>query len=178
MEVQYQPDTHDYYVAQQYVSRSVVRGSYWRMVPKILGGIFGFCFALGAIAIVNFYNTSRLSNLYELTWGLALTAIGLVVLFFGSYMYNRVLKSRMFGPAGPYRSQHTIRLDSHHMVVTVNNNKYSYSYSGILRVDEDRNYVYVFIDNGAAFYIPSKAFESTEDKKAFIMAVSGVDAGG
>jgi hypothetical protein len=58
------------------------------------------------------------------------------------------------------------------MVVTVKNNKYVYSYSDVLRVDDDKNYVYVFIDNGAALYIPANSFESTETKKAFINVLS------
>lgn len=55
MEVQYQPDTNDYYAAQQYC-RSVARDSLWRFVPKVLGGIFGFCIAIGAVAIGKFYD--------------------------------------------------------------------------------------------------------------------------
>jgi hypothetical protein len=58
------------------------------------------------------------------------------------------------------------------MLVTVKNNKYTYSYGDVLRVEDDNNYVYVFIDNGAALYIPTKSFQTVEAKKAFINELS------
>jgi hypothetical protein len=56
--------------------------------------------------------------------------------------------------------------------MTVRNNKYTYAYSDILKVEEDAGYVFAFIDNGAALYIPSKAFVSEETKKDFINELS------
>jgi hypothetical protein len=172
MEVQYQPETNDYYAAQQHICRSVARDSAWRFVPKVLGGIFGFCIALGAIAIGKFYDKYKFLDLYELNWGLGIIALGFIVLVFGLRSYNRAIKPRMFNPEGLYRSPHKISLANDNMVVTVKNNKYAYSYGDVLRVDDDQNYVYVFIDNGAALYIPAKTFKTAEAKKAFISELS------
>lgn len=78
----------------------------------------------------------------------------------------------MFKPKGLYQSPHKISLAKGNVVVTVKNNKYTYSYGDVLRIDDDQNYVYVFIDNGAALYIPVKVFETAESKKEFISELS------
>lgn len=174
MEVEYQLDPNDYYAAQQHICRSVVHGSAWRFVPKMLGGIFGFCVALGAITIGKFYDKYSFLDLYELNWGLGIIVLGVVVLVFGLRSYNRAIKPRMFKPEGLYQSPHKISLANDNVVVTVKNNKYTYSYGDVLRIDDDGNYVYVFIDHGAALYIPAKAFETTEAKEAFISKLSKI----
>lgn len=172
MEVQYQPDTNDYYAAQQYICRSVARDSLWRFVPKVLGGIFGFCIAIGAVAIGKFYDKYEFLEFNELNWGLGIITLGFVSLVFGLRSYNRAIKPRMFNRGGLYQSPHTISLTNDNMLVTVKSNKYTYSYSDVLRIEDDNNYVYVFIDNGAALYIPAKSFQTAEAKKAFINELS------
>lgn len=172
MEVQYQPDINDYYAAQKYICRSVARGSFWRFVPKVVGSIFGFCFVLGAIAVGKFYDKYNFLNFYELNWGLGIIVLGFVILVFGLSSYNRAIKPRMFNPEGLYRSPHKISLGDDNILVTVKNNKYTYSYGDILRVDDDQYYVYVFMDGGAALYIPTRSFETVEVKKAFINELS------
>lgn len=172
MEVQYQPDTSDYYATQRHICRSIARGSLWRFVPRVLGGFFGFCLALGAIAIGKFYDKYMYLDLNELNWGLGIIVVGFIVLIFGLRSYNRAIKPRMFDSEGLYQSPHKISLADDRMVVTVKNNEYTYSYGDVLRIEDDQNYVYVFIDNGAALYIPSKAFTSAEAKKEFINEAS------
>ncbi len=172
MEVQYQPDTNDYYAAQQYICRSVARDSLWRFVPKVLGGIFGFCIAIGAVAIGKFYDKYEFLDFNELNWGLGIIALGFISLVFGLRSYNQAIKPRMFNRDGLYQSPHKVSLTNDNMLVTVKDNKYTYSYGDVLRVEDDNNYVYVFIDNGAALYIPTKSFQTAEAKKAFINELS------
>lgn len=172
MEVVYQPDTNDYFAAQKYICRSVLRTSYWRFVPNILGGIFGFSLTLGILVLLQAFDRPKSHVLSELNWGLGLIVIGFVVVYVGSRPYNRALRARMFNPHGLYCSQHKISLGNDHMVVSVKNNTYTYSFGDVLRVEDDLNYVYVFIDNGAAIYIPARAFSNTESKKSFINGLS------
>lgn len=172
MEIKYQPDTNDYYAAQQYICRSLVRDSVWHFAPRICGGIFGLCLALGAVAIGKFYDKYKSLDFYELNWGLGTITLGFFCLIYGLHLYNRAIKLRTFNPGGLYQSPHNINLANDAMVVTVKKNRYTYSYDDVLKVDDDKNYVYIFIDNGAAFYIPVNSFENTETKKAFISELS------
>jgi hypothetical protein len=172
MEVQFQQSVNDYYAAQRYVCRKIVRGSYWRFVPGVLGGVFGFSLALGLVSIGKFYEKYQFLDFYELNWGLGIMCLGFVAFIFGLRWYNRAIKPKIFNPDGLYRSLHSISLTDTHLVMTVRNNKYTYAYSDILKVEEDAGYVFAFIDNGAALYIPSKAFVSEETKKDFINELS------
>jgi len=173
MEVQYRPNTSDYYAAQQHICRSVVRNSCSRFLPISLGGIFGICLAIGMLAILKFYDKYRFFHHYELNWGLGLIGLGFIAFIFGVRLYNRAIKSRMFNPDGLFQSTHTITIADDHLLVVVKNNEYTYSYRDILRVEDDLSYVYIFVDNGAAFYIPTKAFGTTEAKKSFINTLAG-----
>jgi hypothetical protein len=124
MEVQYQPDTNDYYAAQQQVCRSVVRDSFWHFVPMLLGGIFGFRLALGTIAIGKFYDIYRFFDFSELNWGLGIIVLGIFSFNLGVCAYNHALKRRMFNSNGPYRSTHKIILDDDNLAVVVKHNNY------------------------------------------------------
>lgn len=168
MEVQYYADADDYIAAQKYVCRAIARNSYWRFVPSVLGGVFGLCFALGAVSISKFYEKYEFLKFYELNWAFGAILLAFIVLILGLRAYGRAIKARMFSPEGLFRSLHKVRLTEDCLVVSVKNNKYTYTYSDVIRVEDDPDYVYVFIDNGAALYIPAKAFESAATKKAFI----------
>lgn len=138
----------------------------------MLGGVFGFSLALGLVAIGKFYEKYQFLDFYELTWGLGIMCLGFVVFIFGLRWYNGAIKRKIFNPDGLYQSLHSISLTDTHLLMTVRNNKYTYAFSDILNVEENAGYVFAFIDNGAALYIPSKAFASEEAKKNFVDELS------
>lgn len=172
MRIQFQQDVNDYYAAYRYISRRMMHGSGWRLAPPVIGAVAGCSLMLGIISLQKFYEMYRRFDLYELSWGLWAIGLGVAVLVLGVYLYNRMTKGRIFDPDGLYRSPHTVRLTDTHLVMAVRNNKYTYAYGDMLRVEENRAYVYAFIDTGAALYIPTTAFESEKSKRQFIRDLS------
>lgn len=168
MRLQFQQDVNDYYAAYRYISRRMMHGTGWRYAPHVMGAVAGCSLMLGFISLLKFFERYRRFDLYELTWGLGAMGVGAVVFVLGVYVHNRLAKGRIFDPDGLYRSPHTVNLTDTHLVMAVRSNKYTYAYRDMLRVEENRAYVYVFIDSGAALYIPTKAFANEKSKREFL----------
>ncbi len=172
MEVHYKIDAGDYCAAQQYICRSVVKNSIWRFVPNVFGGIFGFCLVFGVVTVIKFCDKYKFIDFYELYLGIGVIVAGVVILSFGLQSYGRAIKARMFNEGGFIRTPHKINLADEHLVVTTKDSRCLYSYTDIVRVDDDQRHVYVFIDNSVALYIPVTSFATADAKKAFISELS------
>ena len=171
MEIKYQTTTDDYWDAQKYVRDSVGRRGSRKISANLVGGVFWFFTALGVISIYNFYYHNPNYNFSELDLGISSLVIGIIAFVILGRMYNRQLKTSMFDPEGVFRSLHYLSLEDDCIVIKTKKNVYKYSYGDVYRIEASKNLLLVFVDNGAALYIPKNAFGDDQEKTDFVAEV-------
>ena len=170
-EIKYTTTAEHYSDVQKYLRKTVGRECKKNISVKIYSWIFLFFAVFSVVTIHDFYHQHPRYNLSQLDLGILSIIIGFVALLMFNRSYNRLLLANTFKSDGVYRSQHTLSLNEADVEVKTKNNVYYYSYADILRVEENNNLIFLFIDNGAAIYLPVGAFLDNQEKNKFITEV-------
>ena len=167
MEIEYKQTTSDYYNAYKHISRRLNASTKWRYLATISGGIFGLLLVLGVISIGKFYEKYSFIESEELNFGLSAIAIGTAVLIVGLKIYSSKVRSLIFEENGLYLSPQKFQIEENFLLQSLGENQYRYLWKYVKEVEKTKEYIYLFIDRGAALYIPRHAFSSDENYDAF-----------
>ena len=171
MEIEYKQTTTDYYNAYKHIGRRVNASTRWRYLATLSGGAFGLLIALGVISIGKYYEKYGYLESEELNFGLSAIAIGTIILIIGLKIYSLNVRPLIFEKNGLYLSPQTFRIEEECLLHHMGDNQYRYLWKYVKEVEKTENYIYVFLDRGAALYIPRHGFESNENYKSFYEAL-------
>ncbi len=171
MEVEYKQTTSDYYSAYRHISRRLNASTKWRYLATLSGGAFGLLLALGVISISKFYEKYRFLESEELDFGLSAIAVGTVILVIGLNVYNSKVKQLIFEENGLYLSPQKFQIEQESLLHSMGDNQYRYLWKYVKEVEKTQDCIYVFLDRGAALYIPRHGFDSDEKYNTFYDAL-------
>ena len=172
MEIEYKQTASDYYNAYKHISRRLNKSTKWRYLATFSGGIFGLLFALGVISIGKFYEKYSFIHSEELNYGLSAIAIGTVILIVGLKIYSSKVRPLIFEEDGLYLSPQKFEIHQDYLLQKMGENQYRYKWRYVKEVEKTKDYIYIFIDRGAALYIPRHGFESEEQYESFCEALN------
>jgi len=167
VEIEYKQTASDYYNAYKHISRRLNASTKWRYLATLSGGIFGLFLALGVVSIAKFYEKYSFLESAELNFGLSAIAIGTAILIVGLKIYSSKVRPLIFEENGLYLSPQKFQIEQEFLLQSMGENKYRYLWRYVKEVEKTKEYIYLFLDRGAALYIPRHGFASDEEYDAF-----------
>ena len=162
MEIRYNQTVKDYYNAHKYIGKHLNLSTKWRYLASLTGGAFGLLAALGLISIGKHYDKFGSFGTEELNFGLLAIGAAIAILIIGLSIYNCKVKPLIFEPNGLYLSPLVFEITSDYLLHRMGDNLHQFQWKYIRVVEQANNYIFIFIDRGAALYVPRHAFESDE----------------
>jgi len=169
MEVEFIQTTTDYYNAYKHICRRLNASTKWRYLATLSGVAFGVLFTIGLISIGKYYEKYSYLDSQELNNGLSAIAIGTIILIIGLKIYNMKVRPLIFEEKGLYLSPQKFKIEKDSLLQYLGENQYRYLWKYVKEVEKTSDYIFVFLDRGAALYIPRHAFESNEKYVSFCM---------
>lgn len=167
MEIEFRQVTSDYYNAYRHISKRVCYSTKWRYLATLSGGIFGFSLAFGAISIAKFYEKYSFLPKDELDFGIGIILVGSMVLVIGLKVYNSKVRPLIFDSNGLFLSTQIYKIEDNHLFHDLGGTHHFYQWECVREVEQTSEYIFVFIDLGAALYIPRHGFSSDEQYNEF-----------
>lgn len=171
MEIEYKQTASDYYNAYKHISKRLNASTKWRYLATFSGGIFGLLLALGVISVGKFYEKYSFIESEELNFGLSAIAIGTIILIVGLKIYSSKVRPLIFEENGLYLSPQKFEIHQDYLLQSMGENQYRYQWKYVKEVEKTNEYIYLYIDRGAALYIPRHGFASDESYDAFYEAL-------
>ena len=172
MEIEFVPDKTNHYLAQRYIQAFAMRDSLMRKFPNISGILLVFFFIIGVITLTKFYESNPDTNFYELNNGLGALLAGVFCYVLGMWLYRNALRNKLFNSNSVSMASRKISLEDNYLVFVIKGSKYMYAYSDLLKIEENKNNIFIFIDECVAVYIPTNAFKNIENKNEFVKNIS------
>jgi hypothetical protein len=144
--------------AQRYVTRRMYRGSAWRLLPFSWSVLYGFTLGLGGMLLYRFGIEYCGPSDQRLTWGLWLVFAGVVFLATLGFVNGIAARKVVFRPNGHFLSPHTFALSPAGLIQSTEHCEYRTGWEAVEAVEEDKYYLYLFLDRGLATYIPKRSF--------------------
>lgn len=89
------------------------------------------------------------------------------------YVLNSVLRNKMIkinsGKGGPL-GEHTVEIDASGITEKLPDKQSTHSWNEIIKIEEDKKYIYIQWSETSAHAIPKRAFKTMEDATAFYNA--------
>ncbi len=167
MKVEFFQTHHDYYNAYQYISCRVGKSTKWRYLATGTGALFGFLLVIGVMSIFDHYEKYSYFENTELTFGLVLIFVAFIILFVGLKIYNSKVKSLIFEKGGLFLSRFSFEIQRDCLIHFMADNRHEYQWKNVKEVEQTEDYIFVFLDRGAALYIPKHGFSSEKDFEIF-----------
>jgi len=167
MEIEYRQVTADYYNAYRHISKRVCSRTRWRYLNMVAGGIFGFSLVAGAASITKFYDKYPYLPKDELNFGIWVIAIGAALVFISLKVFGSKVRPLIFESGGLFLSPQSYKIEEAHLSHKMGESDHYYQWKCVKEVEQTPEYIFVFIDRGAALYIPRHGFESDEQYNKF-----------
>lgn len=171
MQVQFKQTTDDYYNAIKHVGRRLYSSTKWRFIIIFSGVIFGFLLVHGTTSIYKFYKIYGALDTHNLDNGLIALLAGVVILIVGFKIYLTQARPLIFAKDGVFLSLQTFVIDDDYLIHFLGRNESHYLWDSILEVEKTKTFIFMFIDRGAALYIPRHAFNSDDEYAVFYNAL-------
>lgn len=122
--------------------------SYWQLLYAVLFNDF----------LYNFNWTQFIFYIVvgTITFGFALTLSKTIAYFIGQYIKNSTAKKHTRGDG--VLGEHTIEIKENFLIETTDVNQTQHSWKGVDRIEENENYIFIYISPVNAHIIPKKCF--------------------
>ncbi len=171
MIVNFKQTTKDYITASKYISKKLSLKTKWRYLGLFSTFSFGVLLVIGLVLIKEHYVLYPWFESSELNKGLITIAIGTSILIVGMFIYTKIYQSKMFSKDGLFLSNQEFKIEKEHLFQNMGGNKYYYQWKHIKEIEKTNNFIFLFIDNGVAIYIPHHAFENDDEYENFYNAL-------
>ena len=171
MIVTFKQTTNDYLNAYKYISKKMNSRTRFGFLGTLISFTFGVLIVIGLVLIKEHYTKYGSIGDGELNKGLTVIAIGVGIYIIGAYIYTKKIQSLIFEKNGLYLSQQEFKIEKENLFHKMGSNKHYYKWKYVKEVEKTEGYVYIFIDNGVAIYIPLHAFKSDSECNSFYEAL-------
>jgi predicted membrane channel-forming protein YqfA (hemolysin III family) len=167
MEIEFTQTASDYIKAYKHISKHLNASTKWRYLASLSGFVFGLLLVFGVISIAKFYEKYSFINSEELNFGLSAITIAVVILVVGIKIYNTKIRSLIFEENGLYKSPQKFKIKQEFLLQYMGDNQHRYQWKYVKEIEKTSEYIYLFLDRGAALYIPRHGFASNEKYQEF-----------
>lgn len=157
--------------AQRYVTRRMYRGSAWRFLPLSWNVLYGLFLGMGGMLLYRFGTEYCGPSDQRLNWGLWLVFAGVVFLVTLGLVNGIAARKVLFRPGGHFLSPQTFSLSPNGLSQRSAHCEYLTGWEAIESIEEDKSYLYLFLDRGLATYIPKRSFPDTATYSDFAKQV-------
>jgi hypothetical protein len=161
MEITVSYEVADCANAQRYVTRRMYRGSVWRFLPLSWNILYGLFLGMGGMLLYRFGTEYCGPHDQRLTWGLWLVFSGVAFLVTLGLVNGIAARRVAFRQGGNFLSPQTFSLSPAGLLQRSKHCESLIGWEAIESVEEDKNYLCLFLDRGLATYIPKRSFSDT-----------------
>ena len=172
MEVTFQLTSDDYWKTLRYQLRRAAQSSPLRFLPIGWGFLYGILLGIGSMLLYRYASDFYCTNDRRLIWGLWFALAGVVTLALNPYVSAFIYKRVLFLKDGYYCSRQTLMVEDSHLIHRCSATESKIAWSDVLAVEEDQNYLYVFLDRGLSIPIPGRSFQDRSAFHQFMAALS------
>lgn len=158
--------------AQKYITRRMFRGSPWRHVPFFWNFLWGFLIGTGGMLLFRFTADYCGPTDRRLTCGLGLLLGGVLVLATASKVAQSASRKVLFRPGGSSFGPQIFTVTDTALVQQSNTGEIKTVWSAFEGIEEDKNYLYLFLDRGFATFIPRRAFPDQSAYQEFAALIN------
>ncbi|MCK6393632.1 YcxB family protein [Zoogloea sp.] len=158
MEITFQLTPEDYKKSTLYTRRKVVKRSLLRFFSTGWGCLYGLLIGFGQMLIYRYGMEYGCISQKPLYWGLGLALTGIIMLAINPHIHALAYKRALFRKGGYYCSPQTFKVEDGHLLHRQRSTESRFAWTDILAIEEDRDYLYVFLDPVVSFIIPRRAF--------------------
>lgn len=158
MEITFQLTPEDYRKSNRYKLHKVVKRSLLRFLSTGWGCLYGLLIGFGQMLLYRYGMEYGCISKEPLYWGLGLALTGIIMLALNPYIHALAYKRALFKKGGYYCSAQTFKIEGLHLLHRQRSTESRFAWTDILAIEEDRDYLYVFLDPAVSFIIPRRAF--------------------
>lgn len=173
MEIAFQLTSKDYWKTLRYQLRRASGFSPLRFLPACWAGLYGALLGLGGMLL---YRRASLFGCLDdrlFVLGVLLFLAGVVALGLSPYIRAFFYRRILFLENGYYCSPQTLRVADDCLVHRCSDTESKIAWSDVLGVEDDADYLYVFLDFGLAIPVPRRAFSDRSSYHLFMASLSG-----
>jgi len=172
MEIEYRQVTADYYNAYRHISKRLCATTKWRHLNTVAGVIFGLSLVTGVVSITKFYDKHPYLSKDDLNFGIWAIAIGTALVILSLRIFGSKVRPLIFESGGLFLSPQSFKIEETHLSHKMGESEHYYQWKYVKEIEQTPGYIFVFIDRGAALYIPRHGFESEEQYNEFTKELS------
>lgn len=167
MIVTFRQTTGEFIYAYNYINKKLYSRTKWSSLYTLNSIVFWILLLVGIAFISGHYVDYGSTGVGELNKGFFIIAAAVIIFLIGSHMISKKVRSFIFDPNGLYLSQQTFKIEAEYLYQEMGENQYFYNWKYVKEIEKTNAYIFIFLDNAVALYIPLHAFENESQYESF-----------